>query len=141
MSHTEKPTAYTINQDSASFYRHRYILWFGAYGDTRILVWENSLQDALDACLDEIEDRWPGLLCDDAVKEAYDEAIAEGKTQEEAWEISEMDTTTGGNTGLHINSWEWGMIAEDPNRATIKEFTLVDIATVPKKVKEVKNIE
>lgn len=109
-----------INPTDSAFTANRYILSFGTYGCTNLLVWADHLQDALDECIDWLVDNAPGLLCDDAVNEAYQEAIDLGETEERAQEIAEEDTTAGGNCGNHIMSDEWALHSENPNRATIK---------------------
>lgn len=108
-----------INPLDAAWTSHRFVLAFGAYGDTILVAHADNLEDALDECIDWIADHAPGLLCDDSVAEEYDRAIKEGKTEEEAIEIAECDTTCGGNAGNRILSWEWSILAEDPDRTTI----------------------
>lgn len=108
-----------INPLESAWTSHRFVLAFGAYGDTVLVAHANHLEDALDACIDWIAEHEPGLLCDDAVAEEYARAIEEGKSEEEAMEIAEVDTTCGGNAGNRINSWEWSILAEDPDRAAI----------------------
>lgn len=108
-----------INPNDKSWTRHRYVLWFGAYGTIHLLVWANSLEDALDECIDWIADNAPGLLMDEAVNEAFQEARAKGMSEEEAWDESQTDMTCGGNAGNFIASWEWGIDAEDPTREDI----------------------
>jgi len=136
-----------INSSDKSWTRHRYVLAFGAYGDTRLLVWANSLDDALDECVDWIADNAPGLLADDQVAEEYERLMSEGKTctrcwngaygddvgecldckgegiisltEEEAHEEATIDTTCAGNCGNYILSHEWMILAEDPDRATM----------------------
>lgn len=109
-----------VNPGDRSWTRHRYILWFGAYGWTRLMVWANSLEDALDEAIDWISVNAPGLLADEQVAEAYREAIARGLSDEEAQQEAEIDTTSGGNCGNYLNSSEWGIVAEDPTRAEVK---------------------
>ena len=96
-----------------------WILWFGAYGSTRLLVYARHLQDALDECIDWIAEHAPGLLYNDQVAEAYQECIDQGMTQEQAWDESQTDMTCAGNCGDFIASWEWGIVAEDPSPAEI----------------------
>lgn len=108
-----------INASDKSWTRHRYVLCFGAYGWTRHMVWANSLDDALDECVDWIADHQPGLLMDDEVAVSYREAIAEGKGQSEAWEEATVDMVCAGNAGHYIASWEWAVVAEDPTREEI----------------------
>jgi hypothetical protein len=112
-----------VNPTDRDWTHHRYILAFGAYGWTRLMVWANSLDAALDEAIDWIANNAPGLLADEQVNEAYREAIAEGKTEEEAQEEAEIDTTCGGNSGHYLLSWEWTVIAEDPSRAEVKAYT------------------
>ncbi len=111
-----------INGSDAYWTRHRYVLAFGAYGWTRLLVWANSLDEALDECIDWLAEHAPGLLCDENVNEDYREALAEGCGESEAWERATADTVCGGNAGNHILSHEWFILAEDPDRQTIKSI-------------------
>jgi hypothetical protein len=116
-----------VNGSDRDWTHHRYILWFGAYGWTRLMVWANSLDDALDECVDWIVEHAPGLLADETVQDEYKcelaEAVAEGLDEESAaeraQERAEVDTTCAGNCGHYLNSWEWGILAEDPTRAEI----------------------
>lgn len=111
-----------INRADHSWTSHRYVLAFGAYGDTLLLVHANGLDDALDEAIDWLVEHAPGHIIDDQVNEAYREAIAEGKSEEAAIEIAEQDTTTGGNAGNHINSSEWTIVVEDPTREQLEEI-------------------
>lgn len=109
-----------VNATDRSWTRHRYILWFGAYGTTRLMIYANSLNDALDEGIDWIAKHEPGLLADNQVHEEYNRLIAKGKSEEEAQEEASVDTICGGNAGNYLHSWEWGIVAEDPTRAEIK---------------------
>ncbi len=86
-----------------------YVLWFGAYGSTRLHVFAPSLEDALDAAIDWLAEHAPGHLCDDEVNEEYARLIADGVDEETAIDRAECDTTSGGNAGNRIHSWEWGI--------------------------------
>ena len=108
-----------INPRDAAWTSHRFVLAFGAYGWTVLIVHANHLEDALDEAIDWIAGNAPGLLADEQVAEEYNRAIAEGKSEDEAQEIATVDTTCGGNAGHYLLSWEWGIVAEDPDRATI----------------------
>lgn len=110
-----------VNPTDRSWTRNRWILWFGQ--NTRLMVWGNSLDVALDEAIDWIADNAPGLLADDAVAAEYAAAMAEGLTEEEAIERAEADTTIGGNYGHYVHSWEWGITAENPTRAEVLELT------------------
>ncbi len=108
----------------------RFVLCFGAYGWTRLMVWADHLEDALDECVDWIAEHAPGLLMDEQVaeayKEAFDAAIAEGMSEEDAdehaREEAETDMTCAGNCGNYLASWEWGIVAENPTRAQVLEM-------------------
>lgn len=108
-----------VNPNDRDWTDSRFVLCFGAYGWTRLMVYANSLEDALDECVDWIADNAPGLLADDAVHKAYNEAIANGMSEEAAQGEAEEDTTCAGNEGHYLNSWEWGIVAENPSRADV----------------------
>lgn len=108
-----------VNGSDRAWTRHRYILAFGAYGWTRLMVWANSLDDALDEAVDWIADNEPGLLVDETVQYAYNFAIGEGVDEDEARELAEADTTCAGNAGHYLASWEWHVLAEVPSRAEV----------------------
>jgi len=112
-----------VNPNDRSWTRDRYVLWFGSYGTTYLMVWGNGLEAALEEATDWIVEHAPGLLRDDAAQEAYGAAIAEGKTPEEAQEEAEIDMTVMGHSGIHyLDSWEWGIALENPTRDGLLEF-------------------
>ena len=108
-----------INANDKDWTSHQFVLCFGAYGTIWLLVNANHLSNALDECIDWLAENAPGLLCDEQVAEAYNEAIAAGKTEEKAYNEALTDVTTGGNCGNHIMSWEWSIAAEDPTSAEL----------------------
>ncbi len=112
----------SVNPTDSHWTRHRYILAFGAYGWTKLLVWANSLDDALNEAIDWLVDNAPGHIVDDQVQEAYDEAIAAGMSDDKAAEVSTADCTSGGNCGNYILSYEWCVVSEDPPRSLIKQL-------------------
>lgn len=109
-----------VNPNDRDWTRHRYVLAFGAYGWTRLLIWANSLDDALEEAGDWIEDHAPGLFCDEAVADAYAEARERGLSEEDAQAEAEQDTTSVCSGNHYLPSWEWSIVAEDPSRADIK---------------------
>lgn len=111
-----------VNPSDRDWTKHRYVLWFGAYGSTRLMVWANSLEDGLDAAVDWIVDHAPGLLSDDEVEAAYEEALSLGSDEENAQRIATVDKTCAGNASNYLNSWEWGIVCEDPTRAQLEEL-------------------
>lgn len=110
-----------LNPHDRDWTKHRFVLWFGACGTTRILVWANGLEDALDECVDWLAENAPGHLCDDMVKEEYGSAIADGHTEEEAIAEAEADTTLC-DGGHYLLSYEWGIHCEDPSREDILQL-------------------
>jgi hypothetical protein len=110
-----------VNPNDVNFYKHSYVLQFGAYGDTRLLVYASSLDSGLEECIDWLADNAPGLLADDEVTDAYNEAINQGKTEEQAYEYATTDMTPGDN-GHYIASHEWAIVAEDPTREQLFEI-------------------
>ena len=112
-----------VNSSNKDYTNHRFVLWFGGpYSATNLLVWADHLQDALDEAVDWIVDHKPGLLADEEVADEYKRLKAEGKSDEEAMEEAEVDTTTAGNAGNYLHSWEWGIVSEDPTREELLEI-------------------
>ncbi len=105
------------NPGNAGWVRHRYLFSLGAYGWTKVLVWANDLDDALDEAAEWCEEHAPELFCDGAVQELFAEATTEGYDEEEAWEHAEVDTVRTDN-GHWFLSWEVSFI-EDPTREDI----------------------
>ena len=108
-----------VNPTDRTMTNHRFILAIGAYGQRRLMVWANTLDDALDAAIDWLADHAPGHLADSQAEEAYLAAIAAGETEGDALVMFEEDVTRGGNCGHAILRFEWGVLAEDPTRAQI----------------------
>ena len=114
--------AHFVNPSDRDWTRGRYLLWFGSYAPLYLMTWANSLDSALDQSIDWLAENAPGLLCEDEVAEAYADGIKRGLSEEEAIEDAEVDTTIGGNNGLHISSQEWGIVYENPTREQVLQF-------------------
>lgn len=95
----------------------QWLICLGAYGDTRLVIWADGADSALDEAIDWAVDHAPGLLADESVAEEYNRAIAEGLSEDEAQERATVDTTSGGSCGHYINSWEWAI--DEANRAML----------------------
>lgn len=150
-THTHKSGSYAIGQSGSSFTReivlvnpqsgtHRYpetrwVLWFGAIGSTCLMVWADSLDDALEEAAGWLADHAPGHIMarwgeehTALVKEACEEAglawpMPEGADEEEyyrAFEEAEADLTY--TESGYLTSYEWGILAEDPTRAELIEL-------------------
>jgi TATA-binding protein-associated factor Taf7 len=91
------------------------------------MAFANSLDDALDECVDYLEDaNLPGYFVDDIVNAEFARFVAEGMDEEDAREHAEADTTTAGNHGRRLNSEDWGVEAEDPTDAQLRQIGQVD---------------
>lgn len=109
------------NPGDRDWTRERFVLCFGAYGATYVMAW-GSLEDALEAAADWLEDHAPGHFCDEQVKEGYDEARLNGLGEEAAQEMAEQDTTSVCDGRHYLLSWEWGIALDNPTRAELKAF-------------------
>lgn len=123
-------TVTMINPTERKWHSSAFVLWFGAYGETRLHVYADHLEDALDECVDWLADHAPGMLADEQVHDEYErllaEAVAAGKdpeaTSEECAQEAEVDTTCAGNAGNYLLSWEWGIALENPCTATLYAY-------------------
>jgi hypothetical protein len=105
--------------DAGDHCRNFYALAFGAYGDTRLLVRAESLEDALEMAVEWIDDNAPGLLhtigeaeyIEAAAELGYDPNTENEAEQAEIQERAEQDMYVVGHTTLKngnaIPSWEW----------------------------------
>lgn len=110
-------------RNSCGLHPQRFVLAFGAYGRTVCLVWADHLEDALDECIDWAKDNAPGLFCDDSVNEEYNRAIAEGKSEDEAYEKSTVDTICAGKRHCrYMLAGDVHLVCENPDRQTLKEI-------------------
>ena len=123
------------SQGTCRYPRHRYVLWFGAgYGPaTNILVYADSLENALEGAAQEIAERWPGLFTEPDYQDTFEDLIGEGELPSDfvfdpSGLYGRIDEETYGKIRDHaeadltytesgwIASWEWGIVAEDPSR-------------------------
>jgi hypothetical protein len=121
-----------IANPSGKDYGKPWVLAFGAYGDTYVLAYADSLEDALDECVDWIESNAPGLLADESVHEEYRRILAERvaagadpndeRVIESVQTEAEIDTTVAGNAGHYLHSWEWAIAMEDPSKEDLIAF-------------------
>ena len=107
----------------------RWIITVGSCWPTYFLVWGN-LDEAFDEVADWCEVNEPGAFCDEeceeAYKEAFDAAMAEGLDEEEAqqrgWDASDVDVSRHGNHGRPMSSGTLNIYYENPTRAEILEL-------------------
>ena len=111
----------------------RFILAIGMYSPDYVMVW-GHLEDCLDQMIDWLAEERPGYMA--ANREAFDvvlkERLAELKEayptddeselEDKAWDASLDGWTLGGNCGDIIESDEWSIYAENPDRRTVKDL-------------------
>ncbi len=120
---TLEDTEYLVSNPTEYDYHGRpgrpgslWLFQFGAYADRRVLVWEDSLEDALEIAADTLLEHAPGTFTsneeiDELFKEALAEAVAEGADTEDddvirkAQEQATMDLTY--TESGYLPSWEW----------------------------------
>ena len=56
---------YMANPTDRSWTRHRYILWFGACGATRVMVWANDLESAMEEAAEWLKEHAPGHITEE----------------------------------------------------------------------------
>jgi hypothetical protein len=105
--------------DGGDYCKNFYLMWAGAYGDTKVLVRAQSFDDAFEMLADWLDDNAPGCLTDIDYDAAARElgfasyaAAEEANAEERVLEHAQADMTTIGHTTLKhgnaIPSWEWG---------------------------------
>ena len=117
-----KIDARVANPGDQSWTKNKYVLDFGAYGDTRIIAYANSLDDALDACGDWLIANAPGLLATDAVNDEFTRLKADGATDEAAREAATVDTISIDSGNHYLHAWELALVAENPDRDALCEM-------------------
>ena len=119
----KKSAIHVANSSDRTWTRHRYLVSFGAYGGTHVLVYANGAEDASEIAINYVAERWPGLLADEEVAGAYKEARAEGLSEEDAQQQAEVDTVCASSDGIHyVHSWEMSIL-EDPSREYLLSLT------------------
>ena len=109
-------------------YPHAVVITVGIYCWDRILVFTDKSCDMcdLDSVLEEALDALPtkDWDCSEQVDEAFDDAISEGKTQEEAWDESMEDVTPINGGSHYISDWN-PSDASDELEAAAREHSAV----------------
>lgn len=124
---------YQLDEDKALF-----LMWAGAYGDTKCFVWADHFEDAFEEFVEWLDDNAPGVLTDITVEDLKRAAEDEGIAWQDEWpddsdefykvvEAAEVDMTAIGHTtlkhGQYIPSWEWGgdEITDDETLELVRE--------------------
>lgn len=120
--------------NDVSFYRHSFVFRVGqgaAQDIHYLLVGAEGIDTALDEMIDWIAENEPDLIINDQVHEAYLEAMKERNADptdynsdesQDAMQEAEVDTTSGGNAGDHIDSDSWNIVVEDPTDDVLQKF-------------------
>ncbi len=101
------------NPDNLSWAKGAFLFSFGAYGDTKVIVLENTLDDALETAGEWLAENAPGIFIEpdyeSSAQELYGKPVDEcdPDEQEKIWEHAETDLTY--TESGHIASWEWGV--------------------------------
>ena len=128
-----------VNASDRDWSRHSYLLSFGAYGWTRLLVWENSLDDAFETAAEWLVEHAPGHVVvmgsrdyDDLMREACEESglewpippgalIDDDALAERYWQAEDAAMVDSYRTEA---GWihEWSVALEDPTRADLAAY-------------------
>jgi hypothetical protein len=124
-----------VNSSDKSWSSHSFILTFGAYGSTHLLVYADNLDDAVEISAQWLAKNAPGhiMLHDDPTltdlrREACEEAglvwpppaDANMDAYYAAFETAEADLTY--TESGYLTSHEWMISAENPTPSQIREF-------------------
>lgn len=122
------PTERTFHSSRFDGSSHEFVLWFGAYGTTRLHVYARGLEDALETCAAWLADHAPGHIMamgsdehTDLCKEAFEDAGIpwtgeidwNDHAQDQAIQSAEADLTST-ESGF-LTSYEWGIALENPS--------------------------
>jgi hypothetical protein len=126
-----------INANAKHWTQQTYVLWFGACSPTLLLVYANSLDDALEECSEWLADNAPGLIMPawgeehtTLVKEACEEvglayppsdgADLEADGYYDAQYTAEADLTY--TESGYLTAYDWGIALENPSPKEIADF-------------------
>lgn len=134
------PALHIVNPENRETGRyagtHRYVLWFGACGSTYLMIWERSLEAALETAGGWLADNAPGLIMSPDDRELdvlYREACEElgedpdnGDGPGDAWEQATADLTY--TESGYIPSDEWGIVFDEHSRRADVKAWIADLA-------------
>ena len=125
-----------VNPTDRDWSRHRFVLQFGAYGSTNLMVWANSLDDAIETAAEWLAEHAPGHVIPiwgeehkDLIREVCSERGIEFPGGFEALDdetkyaiCADAETDLTMTESGFLRSYEWTIAAEDPTRAELDAF-------------------
>ncbi len=122
-----------LNPTERKWHRNKaFVLWFGAYGTTRLHVYGTDLGDALETCAAWLADNAPGHITssDEFWKLVKSELDAEGLPEPENWDdgspqaaiLQSLEEDMTYTESGYITSHEWGIMLENPSVDTLYRF-------------------
>jgi len=100
---------HAANPSDREYSRRSFILWFGCSGTTLVLVYADSLEDAVEEAAEYCAGQgWVGLV----IPHEDPDPVGDGSDPFECEGL--MHTESG-----WVSSYEWGIFAEDPTPAQI----------------------
>lgn len=126
-----------VNPDQRDWARHRYVLWFGAYASTRLMIWANSLESAIEDAAEWLAEHAPGHLmapnspeyidllrdaCKDHGIEWDPDRFYGGIDSEIEAVIQDAEADLTYTESGYLTSYEWGICLEDPTREDLASF-------------------
>ncbi len=134
-----------VNPSEREYTDQRFVLSFGAYGTTHLLVW-GHLEDALEAAAEWLADNAPGHIMleghgnderdpqlDELMREAcsghgiafddIDWTELDGDEQQRLWDIEQEAYADLTHTQRgYLTSYEWCITLDNPSRSELKAF-------------------
>jgi hypothetical protein len=111
-------------EEGRPLYRHAVLITVGIYASDKVIVFTDNSIDMCDICtvLEDALDALPSKDWDCAaqVTESYNDAIAEGKTEEEAFNASQEDVTAINGGSHYIAEWMCGGVTKELEDAARK---------------------
>lgn len=113
-----------VNSSDRDWTKGRYILAVGdGFSKDLFMIWADHLEDALDACVDYLEENdMEGIFADDYIGSEVERLISEGMEEDEAFTEASVDHMSAGNHGRWLSCDDWLLVAENPTRAEILEL-------------------
>ncbi len=110
-----------VNPEDQRGSKSRFLFAFGQVSALYLMAWGRGFDEAFERACEWLGEHAPGVFSDEVVHDEYERLRAEGKSEEEAREEAEVDTTVT-DEGHYLMSDHWAVIAENPSRAELDEL-------------------